>query len=256
MSRLSQIPPSLQTLSPAIKSLYYKGDLGLLQKRIISIVGARRASNYAKDMTYLLAKKLAQKGFVIASGGAMGIDAKAHEGAFPHTIGIFANSLDAIYPSSNKNLIERIYASALALSEQESGYLPQRYDFVLRNRITVALGEILIISEADINSGSMRSAEFALKSGKKIYVLPHRLGESSGTNALVREGKAEAIYDIETFVDSLGGCDVSSGNDDALLRFCESSPFLDSVVATFGEKVFEYEIEGLVAIIDGRVKVV
>lgn len=253
IKKLNEIPKELTTLKNPPKNLYFLGNIELLNKRKVAIVGSRRASSYAKSSTFLLAKELASRDVVIVSGGAMGIDAIAHEGSFPNTIAIFANSLDLIYPQTNKRLITKIYQNALALSEYESNYHPRTFDFVIRNRLVVGLAELLIISEADIDSGSMRSAEIAIELKKEIYVLPHRLHESKGTQALLKKGKAKVIYEIEEFVSMFGT--KKESKEDEFLLFCKSNPTVSEVVEKFGNKVYEYEIEGKIEIINGRVRI-
>lgn len=252
---LPNIPDSLSSLKRPPKVLHFMGDSALLKRRRISIVGTRRPSKYSRLKIYEIAKKLSDSGVVIVSGGAMGIDAVAHEGAGEHTIAIFANSLDLIYPKVNKNLIERIYKNSLALSEYPPTSRATKYTFVERNRLVVGLGEILIIAEADANSGSMRSAEFAIKEGKKIYVLPHRLGESEGTMQLLREGKAEAILDIDAFVEDYGDSSLQKSND-ALMDYFATNPPLNEALKVHGEKVYEYELDGKISIQNSHIKVV
>ena len=245
MQSLQTLPPQLQQLQKVPQKLFYKGNTALLQKPMVSIVGTRRPSAYTKEMTQLLAQKFASIGYVVVSGAAMGVDALAHQGAFPSTIAVMANGLDIIYPKVNQKLIEKIHRNALTLSEYEAGFRATKYTFVVRNRIVVALGEFLIITEADENSGTMRSAEIALELGKKIYVLPHRLHESEGTQKLLREGNAELILDIDAFVRKFG--DVVE-EEDPLLNFCQQIPSLAEAVEKFGDLVYEYELEGLVEI--------
>ncbi len=253
MCRLDKIPSSLLQIRQRPEKLYYKGDVTLLQKPMVSIVGTRRPIAYTKEATMQLARAFGEIGYVVVSGGAMGVDAMAHRGAFPHTIAVMANGLDIIYPKVNQALIEDIYRSALALSEYEAGERATKYSFVVRNRLVVALGEVLIITQADANSGTMRSAEIAQQMGKKIYVLPHRLGESAGTEQLLREGLAEPIWDIGEFVGCFGRVDKQKVCEDALLAFCASHPLLSEVVARFGEEVYLYELEGKVIIKNLRV---
>jgi len=253
VNKLTSLPQELELLKNRPDELYFLGNLALLNKRKISIVGSRKGSSYSKEVTYTLAKKLSNAGFAVVSGGALGIDTKAHEGSFPNTIAVFANSLDLFYPSTNRKLISDIYQNGLALSEKTSKYLPQKYDFVLRNRITVALGEVLVISEADESSGSLRSAEYALELGREIYVFPHRMDESKGTNRLLKDGIAKAIFDIDEFVVSLGGVEQNEVFRDELLDFCEKAPFFEEAIAEFGERVYEYEILGKIAVKNGRI---
>ena len=247
MQKLTPIPQPLDILSfNKVEQLYYKGDPSLLERPMVSIVGTRKPCNYTKEMTTMLAQRFASIGYVVVSGAAMGVDALAHKAAFPHTIAVMANSLEIIYPKINQRLIENIFHEGLALSEYDAGTKATRYSFVVRNRIVVALGEFLIITEADENSGTMRSAEIALELGKKIYVLPHRLGESRGTQKLLREGNAELILDIDDFVSQFG--EIVPQEGDPLITFCQKIPSLHDVVAQFGDQVYEYELEGLVEI--------
>jgi DNA processing protein len=199
--------------------------------------------------------RLSNLGCVIVSGAAMGIDACAHEGANENTIAVFGNSLDKIYPAVNKSLIEKIYKNSLALSEYEKDTMPTNYSFVLRNRLVVAMSEAVIISEADEKSGSMRSAEIALQLGRPIYVLPHRFGESSGTMRLAKDGLAKVIYDTDEFVASLGLATLMPGQSisDKLLEFCKKSPSFDEAFALFGDKLYEYELDGKIEIKNNKV---
>jgi DNA processing protein len=245
MNKIDNIPSDLNILKRPPKELYYRGDLSLLQTKKISIVGTRKPISYTKEMTTLLSQKFASIGYSIVSGAAMGVDAVAHRAAGKNTIAVMANSLDIVYPKVNSSLIENIYQNSLALSEYEPFTKATRYSFVVRNRIVVALGEALIITQADENSGTMRSAEIAHGLGKKIYVLPHRVGDSDGTMKLLKEKKAELIYDIDDFVSSFGTLESSN---DKLLEFAKSSPTLAECIEKFGDLVYEYELEGLIKI--------
>ncbi len=235
-------------------SLYFTGKLELLAKRKVAIVGSRRASQYARVTTKKLASHLSSLGCVIVSGAAMGIDACAHEGADGNTIAVFGNSLDKIYPAVNKPLIDKIYSNSLALSEYQKDTMPTNYSFVLRNRIVVVMSEVLIVAEADEDSGSMRSVEVALKLGRPVYVLPHRMGESSGTARLARDGLAKVLYDFDIITNDLALKSLISSNakNDALIDFCKTSPSLDEAVRLFGELVYEYELDGKMEIINNK----
>lgn len=247
---LSPLPCELQDLELPLERLYYRGKPSLLSTRKVSIVGARKAYPYTRMMTHKLALALNKRDVCVVSGGAMGVDAIAHEGAFPKTIGVLANGLDIIYPKVNKKLLEKIASDSLLLSEYHDGEEARAYTFVERNRIVVALGEVLVIAQADIDSGSMRSAEFALQTGKKIYVLPHRLGESKGTMKLLEEGQAELITDIDRFADMFG---VSDQQNDPFLLFCSQIPTYDEALKFDGQKLFEYELSGKIRVSGGKV---
>ncbi len=114
----------------------------------------------------------------------------------------------------------------------------------------------MIVTEADENSGSMRSVEFALKMEKDIYVLPQRLGESMGTNRLLQEGLAKSIYDIDIFADSYGvkpSCNIVKAD---FFYFCQTNPTLDSAIEIFKDRVYEAELEGIIRIENGLVQLV
>jgi len=234
--------------------LFYKGNMGLLKRPKVSMVGTRRPSAYTRQFTYALAKALAKRGVCIVSGAAMGVDTIAHEGAgVENTIAVVANGLDIRYPVINKALIEAIENKGLILSQFNDGFRATGWSFVVRNELVVALGDILIVTEADLNSGSMRSVEYALKMGKEIWVLAHRIDESLGTNQLLLEGKAKVIYDVETFASRFGQAVQSELLKDDFFYFCQRSPTFDETVKKFGDKVYEAELEGKVTIHNGIV---
>ena len=220
--------------------LFYIGDLSLLEKPKIAIVGSRKAGKYTKETTYLLSKKLSKK-YTIITGGALGVDTQAHKGAYPNTIFVSPSSLDIIYPKSNENLIKNIYKNALAVSEYEKNYRPYKYTFLQRNRIIVALSDFVIIAEADKKSGSMRSFEWAKEYGKKVYVLPHRINESSGTRYLASTNQAEVIWDIDEFCKNLG------------IEENEKIMNLNEALKEYGSQLYEMELDGKVNIKNGKV---
>ncbi len=220
--------------------LFYKGNIDLLKQKKVAIVGSRKAGKYSKETTYLLAKKLSKK-YAVISGGALGIDAQAHKGAYPRTIFVSPSSLDYIYPKANENLIKNIYKNALAISEYEKNYKPFKYTFLQRNRIIVNLAEFVIISEASLNSGSMRSFEWAKKYKKQVFVLPHRLNESSGTRYLAATNQAKVIWDIDEFCKSLG------------IEDHEKILTLNEALDIYGEKLYEMELNSEAEIKNGKV---
>jgi len=236
-------------------SLYYKGDTSLLERKKISIVGSRKPNQYARAKTEELARKLSQAGVCIVSGGALGIDAIAHSSAGTNnTIVVAATGLDKRYPTINASLIGEVEERGLVLSQFKDKTPSTKYNFVIRNEVVVALGDVLIVTYADMKSGTMRSVEFALKMGKKIYVLAHRIGESEATNKLLADGKAEAIYDIDTFIQKFSGTQVVENKEsDEFLEFCKSTPTYDSAISKFPSRVFEAELSGFIEIKNGLV---
>ncbi len=248
----------LDSMKKYPKELYSIGDRSLLKRPKATIVGSRRPSSYTKQFTHILAKALASRGVCIVSGVAMGVDAIAHTGAgADNTIAVVANGLDIRYPVVNRFLIEEIEKNGLLLSQFPLGFRATPWSFVVRNELVVALGDILIVTEADENSGSMHSVEFALKMGKKIFVLPHRLHESIGTNILIERGLAEPIYNIDKFANNYGIIPQDKSiKRDEFFYFCQTSPTLDEAVLKFNSRVYEAELEGIIKIENGLVTLV
>jgi DNA processing protein len=245
----------LESMKSYPKKLYFIGDRELLKRPKISMVGTRRPVSYTKQFTHKLAKALASRGVVIVSGVAMGVDAIAHNGAgAENSIAVVANGLDIRYPAVNRSLIQEIETKGVVISQFPKGFKPTPWSFVVRNELVVALGDILIVTEADEKSGSMRSVEFALRMGKQIFTLPHHIGESCGTNRLLKGGLATPIYDVEEFANSYGVVP-QNGNieKDEFFYFCQTSPTLDEAISRFGDRIYEAELEGLIRIEHGLV---
>ena len=242
----------LNSMKKYPKKLFYKGDTSLLKKRKVSIIGSRRPNSYSKQFTHKIANELSKRDICIVSGAAMGIDAISHNATVDfNTIAVVANGLDIRYPAVNTKLIKQIEQKGLMLSSYEADEKARAYTFVQRNEIVVALGEILIVSEADEKSGSLTSVDFALKMGKKVYTLPHRLNESIGTQKLVQKGFIEPIYNLENFLSIFGEIEEKK---DELSIYLNSFPKYDEAVQKYGNKIFELELEGQIKIENGLIK--
>ncbi len=236
------------------KRVHAAGDLKLLERPKVSIVGTRKPCQYTQQMTANLAHKLASVGVVVVSGAAMGVDGQAHFGAgYANTIAVLPCGVDVRYPALHREMLERIETEGLLLSQFDDGALATNWNFVIRNELVVALGDVLVVTEALRDSGSMRSVAFAKKMGKKIYVLPHRLDESEGTMDLVKEGSAELIYDLDDFVSQFGKR--TAIESDPFLKYCEEHPDYEQVLREYGEKLSLYELEGKVLVQNGKVVV-
>jgi len=239
------------------KELFFIGDTVLLQRKKISIIGSRKPNQYARHKTEELSRKLSASGVCIVSGGAIGVDAISHKAAgVDNTIVVAATGLDKRYPAINKNLIEDVEKQGLVISQFIKGSPSTKYNFVLRNELVVALGDILIVTYADLNSGSMRSVEYALKMGKEIYVLAHRIGESEATNKLLQERKAKAIYDIDEFVKQFGSIVVTDKKSDDFLEYCKTNPTYNEALSKFPSRVFESELSGEIEVRNSQVFVI
>ena len=252
------LPLCLKRLKNPPKTLYFRGNLELLNAPKVAIVGSRKCSKYTQNLILNLANMLAKKGVCVVSGGAIGADIFAHMGAMPRTIGVFANSLDMIYPAQNEAVINEIYTKGLAISEFEAAHSPFRHDFLDRNRIVVGLSDAVIIAQADIKSGSMSSANHAIAMNIPVFGFPQRKGESDGTNLLISSGKMRLLDDFEKFVNGFEMSEFSNtensqilkNSNDEILNFLAKNSDFNKAFAKFGDKLFEYEIDGKI-IIDG-----
>lgn len=253
------LPKSLARLEKngykPINGLYAIGDQKLLNMPKVAIVGSRKASIYTKELVSNLAKTLCDAQICVVSGGAIGVDIIAHKAAMPHTIAVFASGLDIIYPQSNTMTIRQIYDQGLALSQYPAGTRPFRHHFLERNKIVVGLCNALVLAQADINSGSMSSANVALKIGVPVYVLPQRLNESRGTNLLLEEQKASLITDFDKFAAKFSETKSPKSHilGDEILDFCKNGVGLDKAIEKFGDKIYEYELLGKLEIKNLRV---
>ena len=254
--RLDSLPDSLLALKNPPKAIFYKGDLSLLDSFKVAIVGTRAPNPYTKSLTAELSRAIA-KYSVVVSGGALGVDIIAHTHSFPRTIMIAPSSLEIIYPRENAKMIQQIAQSALILSEYERDYTPQKYSFLQRNRLVIALSDIVILPQGDLKSGTSSSAKYALTLGKPIFTLPHRYNESTLTNALLARGEARAIYNIADFIEAHILPNVSEWTresaiyspesdieNDEILAFCAKNPTFEDAFAKFGNKILEYEFNG------------
>ena len=200
-------PVALMDLPDAPPVLWVQGDMALLNRPAIAMVGARNASSLGLRMARRLAETLAEAGFVVVSGLARGIDAEAHEAALATgTIAVQAGGVDVIYPTENAALAGKIAVQGCRISEQPMGMDPQARHFPLRNRIISGLSQAVIVVEAAARSGSLITARNALDQGRDVFAVPgHPFdARASGCNMLIRDG-ATLIRSAADVIEALGG---------------------------------------------------
>lgn len=203
-------PVSLKNIASPPKQLYVLGNLEpLANTRTVSIVGSRAVTPYGRLVTTMLATDIASRGMAIISGLAMGVDALAHQAALSsggYTVAVLANGLDTIQPPLNRNLALAILRSGGAIISEYPEETPGlKQNFIARNRIVAALGDGLLITEANQGSGSLHTANFALEQGKAVMAVPGNInsGNSRGTNNLIKTG-ATPVTDIADVLQALG----------------------------------------------------
>lgn len=185
------------------------GSLRLLALRSVAVVGARACTAYGAHVAGELSAQLAERGWVVVSGAAYGIDAAAHRGALAvggMTVGVLACGVDVAYPRGNADLIRRIASQGLLLSELPPGEHPTRFRFVLRNRVIAALTRGTVVVEAALRSGALSTARRARDLNRHTMGVagPVTSELSAGVHALIRGGGATLVTDAAEVAELIG----------------------------------------------------
>lgn len=204
-----EYPDLLKQIHNPPKQLYRVGEKLLHDEIRIAIVGSRKASSYGHQVTYMLARDLANAGCTIVSGLALGVDSIAHKATVEsrgRTIAVQACGLDKIYPSSHRDLARQIINSGGSIiSEYEIGTQPFKSNFPMRNRVISGISHAVVITEAAEKSGSLVTARFALEQNREVFAVPGNITNplSKGTNNLIKSG-AMPVSDASEILEALG----------------------------------------------------
>jgi DNA processing protein len=180
------------------------GELELLDRPAVAVVGARGCSSYGRSVARSLGRELAACGVVVVSGMARGVDGEAHRGALDAggvTVAVLGCGIDRDYPAAHAELARRICESGLIVSEYEPGVKPAPWRFPARNRIIAGLARATVVVEARERSGALITADFALEEGREVLAVPGEITAalSAGTNALLRLGATPATCAGDVF---------------------------------------------------------
>lgn len=186
--------------------LYYLGTADLNARKIVGIVGTRKATDYGKAFVDELCAGLADTGCLILSGLAYGIDIQAHRAAIKNklpTVGVMAHGLDRIYPGQHKATAKKMLENGGLLTEFTSGSIPDRENFPKRNRIVAGLCDVLVVAETATTGGAMITAEIANYFNKEVMALPGRVNEiySRGCHLLIKKNKAAIITSVHDLLE-------------------------------------------------------
>jgi DNA processing protein len=170
-----------------------RGEASILSRHAVAMVGTRRPTAYGSSVAHRLAADLAQRGVVIVSGLARGIDSAAHRGALEvqgKTVAVLGCGVDVTYPRENKRLSDEIATSGAIISEFPIGTSPQPENFPIRNRIISGLALGAVIVEAAEYSGSLITARLASEQDREVYAVPGNITSalSFGPNLLIKQG--------------------------------------------------------------------
>jgi DNA processing protein len=213
-------PTALLDLPDPPPVLWALGDIDLLARPAVAMVGARNASALGVRMARRLAADLGSAGLAVVSGLARGIDAAAHAAALETgTVAVMAGGINTVYPAENAALAARIAETGLILTEAPVGLEPQARHFPARNRLISALSRAVLVVEAAPRSGSLITAELALGLGREVMAVPgHPLdARAGGCNALIRDG-ATLVRSGEDAIEALraAGLIAPAGSADGL----------------------------------------
>jgi DNA processing protein len=191
-------PQRLLGFKEAPVLLYYKGNADLNSRRIVSVIGTRKPTEYGKRMAEQLVKELAAYGPLVISGLAYGIDAIAHAAALKHslpTIGILGHGLDQIYPPQHKALAREMVKHGGLLTHFSTTEELASHNFPTRNKIVAGMSDALVVVETSLDGGSMLTVSDALRYKKRLFAFPGRITDkySSGCNKLIQEGDARLL---------------------------------------------------------------
>lgn len=198
----AEYPNRLKQVMDAPPLLYTTNTTFLNQNKMVAIVGARKATEYGKDMVSELVQGLKPHNATIVSGLAYGIDIQAHKDALKNslsTIGVMASGLDIIYPSIHRNIANEMKGNGALLSENAFGTKPDSPRFPARNRIIAGMVDVVIVVEAARKGGALITAEIANGYNKDVLAVPGNAGSSlsEGCNHLIKSNKAHLLDKIE-----------------------------------------------------------
>jgi DNA processing protein len=212
-------PEGLRDAPDAPWALLGRGDPALLDGLepfgAVTIVGARRATSYGREVARELGRELAAAGMVVVSGLAFGIDACAHRGAVDagRTIAVLGCGPDIAYPAAHRSLWRQICERGVVISEFPPGAAPWRWTFPARNRIMAALAGMTVVVEAAVRSGSLITADLAADLGRDLGAVPGPVTSraSAAPNNLLAGG-ACVVRDAQDVLDAMLGAGVKRLN--------------------------------------------
>jgi len=203
-----EYPQRLREIYDPPPLLYVLGNIDLLSRHLISVVGARRPTPYGNQMAERLARDLADRGLVISSGLARGIDSSAHKGALSSstgsTIGVLGCGIDVVYPKENKKIFEEMSRRGAIVSEFPMGTFPAPQNFPIRNRIIAGMALGVVVVGGAQYSGSLITARLAMEFGREVYGVPGNATQPSsfGPNQLIKQG-AKLVTGWEDVIEEL-----------------------------------------------------
>lgn len=261
--------PEIGRIKPGLKELWYRGKLELLDRRPkLAIVGSRRMSSYGATMIEKWMPELVANRVIIVSGFMYGVDQKAHKECLANggdTIGVFGWGIDRPAAEMDVKLEQAIEERGLLLSEYPGPIEAALFMFPARNRIVAGISDAVMVVEAAEKSGSLITADWAVRMGKPLLALPGNLTSriSRGTNWLISADRAQMVTEVSDVLATLGLArkkERQSVLTDPILELLQTEPkMIDEIVGimrmSVGEvmgKLSEWELAGIVVCRAGR----
>jgi DNA processing protein len=183
--------------------LYVKGELSAKDKNSVAMVGSRMTTHYGVEAARKLAYQLAYLGVTVVSGGARGIDSAAHQGALAgkgRTIAVLGTGINLVTPPENAKLFEQITANGALVTQFPFNRPADKQSFPIRNRIVAGMTLGTVVVEANLTSGALITANFAIEYGRQVFAVPGRIDSprSKGCHDLIKKGAklCEGVEDI------------------------------------------------------------
>lgn len=205
----TEYPHRLREIPDPPEALFCRGELSLLSEDSISVVGSRKYTLYGKTVAGMIGRRLGEYGIPVVSGLAYGIDAFAHKGALDAggaVIGVLPCGLNNMAPAGNRSLMERgLETGGLMISEYEPDDHAEKWKYPRRNRIISGISCCTAVVEANMNSGSLITAQHAMEQGHPVFAVPGNINSqfSVGCNLLIRDGAYPLIV-IDDLIRYLG----------------------------------------------------
>lgn len=265
-------PDALRRIKNHPPVIAVRGNISALAKPMVAMVGTRHATAAGMGFMTDLAQMFASRGYAVVSGMAMGTDTAAHRGALRAagngaTVAVLAGGVDYIWPLENESLYYEILEQGCVISEMPVGYKPVATNFVQRNRIVAGIADMLVLGEADMKSGSMTTARFAIEYGRPVYAVPSHPSDSRalGPNSLIQSGAAKLCLGPQDFFSDCVICEKNkkienkSSSENSLVDALGIIPVSESVLADVVKKTISeikselvvLELQGIVRKVDG-----
>lgn len=263
----SRYPKNLLNIKNHPIVICARGNIETLSKKSVAMVGTRHSTAAGMNFISDMARVFVEHDYAVVSGMAMGTDTAAHIGALKvngstQTIAVLSGGADYIWPLENESLYYEILERGCVISEMPVGYQPNSQNFVQRNRWVAGISDFLILSEADMKSGSMTTARFAIDYKKRVFAVPGHPSDprSVGPNSLIKNGSAILCMSSKDFFDDKNEKNIKNIKpENEILDKLGMIPVSESVLANLVKKTVSeikadlvvLEIQGLIRKQDG-----